>query len=498
MTDDYYAKLRQSGFKYEPYKMVLLQIDQRPNDKVAASFRRVIEEESDNGKKLITEILAYISVRTDKIHSIIEVLKILFENMEENTPIHQFNKYLFNACFKSASSYRLKTPHFNFLREMMKAGIYNITQIGNKIAKFPHTQGNTFFVLFLFFSPELCISRKTTYTNTLDRLTKCENVEKCLREIGDQYEKFAQNKHAILKDILDRGSGPIAITDCVQRDDIDGFMKFIDDPSKADRVIGKIPLEVHSFLQNSPWLIEYCAYFGAHQCIDHLIQLGAQGHQACKYAIAAGRIDTVKFLIAKEFDSTKLVSTALATFRYDLLDEIHQILHDEQYNKQLSYALFKFARKGDIIAMTYILNLGIDINSVDIAGCSAVMYAVNENNMKSLEFLYNLGADMHVADITDWNILHFAAYNGNLELFKFILTIPGFNINMKTGYGATPLHLAAEKQYHDLIFFILDYPDVELEGRDAKGNGFIQLIENPALKQEIEDYLEKKHQFILI
>ena len=53
----------------------------------------------------------------------------------------------------------------------MKKGVFTIAEIGNKIAKFPFNQANQFFTLFLFFAPELFEKRKTTYNNSLSKIS---------------------------------------------------------------------------------------------------------------------------------------------------------------------------------------------------------------------------------------------------------------------------------------------------------------------------------------
>jgi ankyrin repeat protein len=57
------------------------------------------------------------------------------------------------------------------------------------------------------------------------------------------------------------------------------------------------------------------------------------------------------------------------------------------------------------------------------------------------ELLINAGADPKAADDNGWTLLHKSVWNGNLQAVKFLLS-HGWNANMASKQGFTPLHLA--------------------------------------------------------
>lgn len=497
MNDDYAQRLWTSGLKYEPIKMVVLKINEFGSEKVANSFIKTISENTDLIQPIIHEILSLIAIRPDTIQPFISVFKLMFQDLEDDSPITTFRKNLFSACFKSAPSYRKKIPHFNFLREMMKADIFSIKDIGNKIAKFPSSQGNTYFSLLLYFAPELSAHRKTTYSNCLEKLSQCSNIESSLQNLGNSYAKLVQDKFLLLTDLINSGSGPSQLSEAIFKDKSIYLEQIIDTTEKGDKPINKLPIEINEFLTKNPYIIEYAAYFGAVECIDYLLSLGVPPNQATKYAVAAGRLDVLEHLIGRSCSADKVVATALATYRFDLLPKLKEILGEEIFHIQLECALYKFTRKGNYIAMMYILSLGVDINVYDVAHCTPVIYAANEGNLTTVKFLQELGANMLLADITDWNPLHFAARGGFIEIFQFLLTLPGFNINMKTGCGDTPLLIAAENEKYDLVYFLLEQEEIDLDSKNIKGQEYIDLIKDPEAKAKIDQIIKKKHEFVL-
>ncbi len=64
--------------------------------------------------------------------------------------------------------------------------------------------------------------------------------------------------------------------------------------------------------------------------------------------------------------------------------------------------------------------------------------------------------------------LHRAAITGNLNTLKFFLSV-GLDINARDENGCTPLFLAVEKNQKEIVFELLNLPDIDVNISDKKG-----------------------------
>ena len=94
----------------------------------------------------------------------------------------------------------------------------------------------------------------------------------------------------------------------------------------------------------------------------------------------------------------------------------------------------------------------IDINARNPDGSTALLWAVRyatyvSPTVKSL--LASPGIDVNLSDFEGWSPLARVVSIGTLPLVKRLLDVPDINPNCQTGYGDTPLMLAAMKAWSD-------------------------------------------------
>ena len=101
---------------------------------------------------------------------------------------------------------------------------------------------------------------------------------------------------------------------------------------------------------------------------------------------------------------------------------------------------------------------GIDVNSTEIQGTTALHIAAGKGNVKLASYLISVGADRFAQDCNGLAPIHCAARNGHLEIIKLILESDGYlseDFDMKTYDGWTMLHFACRDGHSALFDYLM-------------------------------------------
>ena len=472
-------------------------------------FREIIKKGKKSIQSLIGEILSIITLQSERIPIYIDIIGKICSFIEQNSaqdniqipisddspketdkielqPEQEFKKQLFNMCFKTATSFRAKIPHFYFLRKLMKKGIFTIAEIGNKIAKFPVHQSNQLFSLFLVFAPELAKHRKTTYKNTLAKFAQFKALDPSLQTLSSAYADLSKDDFARLLHNIEYGSDINSVETALRTNNVEQLKLLSSKPEfNVQKQMGKIALEIHEVLQERLYYIEYAAFYGSIDCMDYLLSIGSENKQAASYAVAGGDVDCIKYCVNKAFPVNKMISSAIHSRRYELIDQLIKMI-GEKSMQYLNQVYFICAKNNDVAGLHCCLSKGIDINSMDIAQCTAAVYAASNGSLKALKFLIQAGCNPSTIDITGWNALHFATKYGYLDIVKYLSSLKGFDINSKTGRGKTALHIACEGNNLDIITFLLSLEGIDTKCIDSNGQNAFSYISSADVKNAIE------------
>jgi ankyrin repeat protein len=106
----------------------------------------------------------------------------------------------------------------------------------------------------------------------------------------------------------------------------------------------------------------------------------------------------------------------------------------------------------------------VDVNATtDIAGRTALIFAVDVGNADIVKVLIKKGADVNKASNSGSRPLTEAASSGNTQVVQALLDAPGIDINATSGgVGRTALYIAAEKAHKDIVLLLLNKSDIKL------------------------------------
>jgi ankyrin repeat protein len=141
---------------------------------------------------------------------------------------------------------------------------------------------------------------------------------------------------------------------------------------------------------------------------------------------------------------------------------------------------FDAARRGDLRMLKLCVDKGVEAGAVDEVGRSALLMAVRDaGSLEAVQYLRGLGLDVNTADAQGRTALGDAAAQGRTELVDYLVR-EGADVHHKDAQGQTPLYNAVLGGGTDSVARLLQakadvdvrdrYGDTPLMGACAKGH----------------------------
>jgi ankyrin repeat protein len=103
-----------------------------------------------------------------------------------------------------------------------------------------------------------------------------------------------------------------------------------------------------------------------------------------------------------------------------------------------------------------LLQLGADVNHLDLNGRTPLMLAASMGRLSAVEMLMNNYASTTIIDNFGWSALMFGVYYNHFDVVTYMLG-NGVDPNLRSGQGLTALKIAQEHKRHKMIDLLLDY-----------------------------------------
>ncbi|XP_067660035.1 ankyrin-3-like [Haliotis asinina] len=117
----------------------------------------------------------------------------------------------------------------------------------------------------------------------------------------------------------------------------------------------------------------------------------------------------------------------------------------------------------------------VDIDSRNNNGITAVMLAVQGGLAEIFDLMVRKGANMSFVNDDKQTILHMACEEGHSEIVKYIIRENVVNINGRDDEGKTPVLLAAEQGYLDIVI-LLEGKGADLSVVDDWGENILHML----------------------
>jgi hypothetical protein len=106
----------------------------------------------------------------------------------------------------------------------------------------------------------------------------------------------------------------------------------------------------------------------------------------------------------------------------------------------------------DIETVKYLVENGVDVNTVDSSGYTLLM---KTKSLDVVKYLVENGADIHKIDNEEANILHHASSKGNLPIVKYLVE-NGADVNKQDNKGWTPLMEASYMGKINIVKYLVE------------------------------------------
>lgn len=103
-----------------------------------------------------------------------------------------------------------------------------------------------------------------------------------------------------------------------------------------------------------------------------------------------------------------------------------------------------------------LLEGGIGVNDHVKPALTPLHLAVKRRRVNMVEILITYNADMTAVTVAGYSLLHQAVEANSLDLVTYFLA-KGFDINVSSVSGNTPLGLAAQGVHHDIVQTLIDH-----------------------------------------
>lgn len=133
----------------------------------------------------------------------------------------------------------------------------------------------------------------------------------------------------------------------------------------------------------------------------------------------------------------------------------------EGETNNMKQLFFQAVEEGNMDEMNNLIQQGIDINSRDPQGRTAIMIATYKNNTTIVKRLIELGADIHIQDDLKNNPFLYAGAEGYLDILRLTIDA-GADPKILNRYGGTALIPASEHGYIEVVKELLVRTDVDV------------------------------------
>ena len=120
----------------------------------------------------------------------------------------------------------------------------------------------------------------------------------------------------------------------------------------------------------------------------------------------------------------------------------------------MPYEIIKAIKEKSYNTIKYLIESGYDINEKDEYGWTALMYAVDSNDLKAVNQLIKQGAEINIQDIDGNTPLMLASFIDAREIEKILVFTENANINLKNNNGDTALDIARKDNSTQSYFYL--------------------------------------------
>ena len=432
--------------------------------------------DSSRGVYLIaTNILNIVKYRPKNHYAYTLLIRQLINHQDESNSnrkyYHLLKPYIlsaFRAIVDNVQSYPDDMGIISFMYDLYTSqcfSIQEITDMINLVFKTHFNPTESAIVLFFYFAPELSGFDKESFNHILDIVINSEE-RTFPQEISDMFvliDDLFANNFQMLRGWRKCHAVPDCYADAIMRDDPAMLQAII---SKENGTVNEpVPpfiFGLSSFVNFTPSLLQYSAFFSALDCFKFLLSRNAnlsysdgKNRTLVQFAIAGGCSEIINILEQREILFSRTLDISIEFHHADLFK---WLLKNKYSDKLMEDAL---PIQADLIAyrsnnahiLDFCMRRKIRMKTDLFSSWESLWHALANGFFvtyqlffpKRLINIHPTGSDCH------YTILHWAVKNKYQGLIEEILSLKNMDINAKDDYGRTPFYIASENGYLDIL-----------------------------------------------
>ncbi|HEC8348464.1 TPA: ankyrin repeat domain-containing protein [Providencia rettgeri] len=134
----------------------------------------------------------------------------------------------------------------------------------------------------------------------------------------------------------------------------------------------------------------------------------------------------------------------------------------------LAHEFLTAAKQGQLELLKNCLEKGVDINTTNRQGRTAIVNASLNKHYECVSFLISAGADINKQDQTCFNPFLLSCLNDDLTLLRLVLPAKP-NLDLLTRFGGVGITPASEKGHVDIVRELLEKTDINVNHTNFVG-----------------------------
>ena len=357
---------------------------------------------------LASFLLAVIPIRPQDTKNYVQLMALLKQNESSGNSLSTFRQKVLQMCMTPAPEYDFHSfvPYLYFVRQLALARVVEVWDVVTRIQAIPETLPNSKFLAACYFLPEISVSDSEYYEKLVEEIKQSNPTEPVVRQYFDRFDELIDHNFRILKELIDYGVEKSTIGYSLLIDDVEAVEKYC---TSADHSVNELipenPFTPWKFVQWSPTLTEFAAFYGSLQCVRWLLDHNSKRAFLTQFAVAGGNWKIIQYCSQQNIAFHCCLRLAAFFRRIDVFNYIVPKLESFRLKKEVNYAMCR---------------------------------AVEVDDIRMFRLCIETGALVNFADENNETPLFIAAQHGNKHLLQYILSFKEVRKNVPNCWGKLP------------------------------------------------------------
>ena len=381
-------------------------------ENIQETFKTILASPYSKSKDLAPQLadflLAIIPLRPQETKNYVQLCSLLKQSEANGNSLSTFRQKMVQKCMTPYPEYDFHSyvPYLYFVRQLMLARVVEVWDIVTRIQAIPQSKPNSKFLAACYFLPEIFVSDHDYYEKLVEEIKQFQITEPLIQQYFERFDELIDHHFKILKELIEFGVEKTTIEYSLLIDDVNTVQDYCTRPGNSvNELVPENPFTPWRFVQWSPTLTEFAAFYGSLNCVKWLIDNNSKRAFLTQFAVAGGNQKIIQYCNNQNIAFTQCLRLAAYFRRLDVFNFIVPKLESFRLRKEVNYAMCR---------------------------------AVETNDIRMFRTCMETGALINFADENNQTPLFIAAKFGHTQLLQYILSFKEVRKNVPNCWGKLP------------------------------------------------------------